>query len=64
MIEVKDNTIVFLEDGTLLVFESREEFAGWAKDKDNYEAWSEPKWLLHVLREYERIISEMGENES
>ena len=61
MIEVKSNTIVFLENGTLLVFESRDEFAEWAKGKKGYTAWAEPRWLLESLREKEEIIAEYEE---
>lgn len=61
MIEVKSNTIAFLEDGTLLIFDTREEFAKWAKGQKGYEAWAEPRWLLATLREKESIIEEYEE---
>lgn len=52
MLTVTDKTIAFTSDGTLLIFDSRAEFAEWAtKDMVGYEVWAEPKWLFNTLRE-------------
>ena len=63
MLVVRDKTIGFTSDGTLLIFDSRAEFAEWAEGRENYEVWAEPKWLFHTLREQEKIIEEK-DNES
>ena len=50
----------FTSDGTLLIFDSRAEFAKWAtKDMVGYEVWAEPKWLFSTLREQEKTIAEL-----
>ena len=55
MITVTDKTIAFTSDGTLIIFDTRAEFADWAKGRDDYDAWAEPRYLLHTLREYRRL---------
>ena len=59
MLTVTDKTIAFTSDGTLLIFDSRAEFAEWAEGRDNYEAWAETKWLFYTLREQEKTIAEL-----
>lgn len=64
MLVVTDNTIAFTSEGTLFIFDSCAEFAEWANDKKEYEAWAEPKWLFRTLRAQEKIIEECDdENE-
>ena len=63
MLVVPDKTIVFTSDGTLLIFDTRAEFAEWAEGREDYEAWAEPKWLFNTLREQEKIIEE-ADNEN
>lgn len=58
MITITEKTIGFTSDGTLLIFDSRDEFAEWAKDKNDYEVWAEPKYLFNTLREQEKQIEE------
>jgi len=60
MLVVTDKTIAFTSDGTLLIFDTRAEFAEWAKDMVGYEVWAEPKWLFNTLREQEKVIEELG----
>ena len=60
MLVVTDKTIAFTSDGTLLIFDTRAEFAEWAtKDMVGYEVWAEPKWLFNTLREQEKTIEEL-----
>ena len=59
MLVVTDKTIGFTSDGTLLIFDSRAEFAEWAEGKKDYEVWAEPKWLFNTLREQEKTIEEL-----
>jgi len=66
MLEVKDRPIAFTSDGTIIIFDSRDESAKWMHDRkeNDYEVWAEPKWLLHTLRELEEEAKEKNnENE-
>ena len=60
MITIKDSPIAFTSDGTLHIFDSREESVKWMHDReeDDYEMWAEPKWLLRTLRELEKEVEE------
>ena len=67
MIIIKDNPIAFTSDGTLFIFDSREESAKWMTDREenDYEIWAEPKWLLRTMRELEKEVEEKDdENET
>ena len=59
MLVVTDKTIGFTSDGTLLIFDTRAEFAEWAEGREDYEVWAEPKWLFNTLREQEKTIEEL-----
>ena len=59
MIKITDKTIGFTSDGTLLIFDTRAEFAEWAEGRKDYEVWAEPKWLFDTLREQENTIKEL-----
>ena len=66
MISIKNKPIAFTSDGTLIIFDSREESAKWMTDREenDYEIWAEPKWLLRTLRELEKEVEEKdNENE-
>lgn len=65
MIVVKDKPIAFTSDGTLIIFDSREESAKWMTDREenDYEIWAEPKWLLRTLRELEKEVEEDEDDE-
>ena len=58
MITITAKMIGFTSDGALIIFANRDEFADWAKDRNDYEVWSEPKWLFNTLREQEKQIEE------
>ena len=60
MITIKDRPIAFTSDGTLIIFDSREESVEWMQNRgeDDYEMWAEPKWLLRTLRELEKEADE------
>ena len=65
MREIKGNTIAFKEDGTLVIFDSREEFAeNVHKLGEHYEVWAAPHCLLQMLRENEVIIEEYEQGEN
>ena len=59
MIKITDKTIGFTSDGTLLIFDTRADFAEWAEGRKDYEVWAEPKWLFNTLREQENTIKEL-----
>lgn len=65
MQEIKGNTIAFKEDGTLVIFDSREEFGeNVHKLGEHYEVWASPLYLLRALRENEATIEEYEQRDT
>ena len=58
MIRITDKIIALTSDGSLIIFANRDEFAGWASSKKDFEVWATPNWLLRRLQRQEKKIEE------